>query len=119
MTLTLYRKNETEKNFYIPKEKKEYNISNDLKNIITEMIFDDYYQSYSLNGIPLYTIVFSYTRFKENDIKWEKIYNEFLEIENKLTINELEELLNTYQDLQFEELFNELFISGFFSFNIF
>ena len=117
MILTLYRNNETteKKSFYVPTEnqiEEKYNISKDAQRIISEMIFDDYYQEYAINGNLLYTIVFSYTRFKENNQQWESICNEFIILADYLTINELEEILNTYSDINFKEIFEQLFCTS-------
>lgn len=110
MILTLYRNKETSKGqmFYVPTEK-TYNISKDTQQIISEMVFDDYYQEYAMNGSLLYTIAFSYTRFKEDNQKWESICNEFMTLSENLTIDEVEEILNTYSDVQFTETFEQLF----------
>ena len=117
MILTLYRNNETteKKCFYVPTEnqiKKKSNISKDVQRIISEMIFDDYYQEYAMNGSLLYTTAFSYTRFKENNQQWESICNEFMTLADNLTINELEEILNTYSDVNFKEIFEQLFCTS-------
>ena len=110
MVLTLYRNN---KSFYIP-TKNENSISEELEIILSEMIFDDNYEDYAINGNLIYTVVFSYSRSIENDNIWEKVCNEFINLPEKMAFNELKNFIGTYQgNIDFKALFESLFYTKF------
>lgn len=109
MVLTLYRNN---KSFYIPTENKR-SISEELETVLNEMVFDDNYEEYAINGNLIYTVVFSYNRSIENDIIWEKICKEFINLPNELTFNEIKEYVGIYSEIDFKTLFESLFYTNF------
>lgn len=108
MVLTLYRNN---KSFYIPTEKRS--ISEELETVLNEMIFDDNYEEYAINGNLIYTVVFSYNRSIEDENIWKKICKEFINLPNELTFNEIKNYIGTYSETDFKTLFESLFYTNF------